>query len=130
MPEMTVLRGDRAERTSPRASASHSLGPAEVLRVGAHELEVRLRRGSIATATLALGYPYDARVGDVVLVIGDAEGHYVIGVIHGTGRTTLEIAGDVDVRAVDGVLRLSGDKGVEIVTPEMSVQTDKLVVVA
>jgi uncharacterized protein (DUF2345 family) len=54
----------------------------------------------------------------------------VIGVLHGTGRSTIEIEGDVDLRAVNGVLRLSGDKGVEIAAPETSIQTDRLVVVA
>src|SRR5690242_7210675 len=121
MSNVVALRGERAEKASLRPM----LGPAEVLRVSPHELEVRLKNGAVACAGLALGYPYDARAGDVVLVIGDADGHYVIGVIHGSGRSALELHGDVDVRAVNGVLRLSGDKGVEIDAPEMSVRTDK-----
>lgn len=129
MSDVAVLRGDRSERASLRHDGP-KLGPAEVLRVTPYELEVRLQRGAIVSAALALGYPYDARVGDVVLVIGDTEGHYVIGVLHGSGRTTIEVSGDVDLRAVNGVLRLSGDKGVEIAAPEMSLQVDKLVVVA
>ena len=69
MSNVVVLRGERAEKTSPRPG----LGPAEVLHVTPHELEVRLKNGAIATATLALGYPYNARPGDIVLVIGDVE---------------------------------------------------------
>lgn len=126
MSNVVVLRGERAEQASSRPG----LGPAEITRVSPHEVEVRLKTGALARATLALGYPYEPRPGDVVLVIGDAEGHYVIGVLHGTGRSVLELPGDVDLRAVNGVLRLSGDKGVEITSPEVSIQAGKLQVIA
>jgi hypothetical protein len=126
MSNVVVLRGERTEPMSTRPS----LGPAEVVRVSPHEVEVRLKNGALARARMALGYPYDPRQGDVVLVIGDAEGHYVIGVLHGTGRSVFELPGDVDLRAVNGVLRLSGDKGVEVDAPEVSIHASKLQVIA
>jgi hypothetical protein len=126
MSSVVMLRGDRNEP----ADAGPVLGPAEVTGVSPHEVEVRLRRGGLATARIALGYPYDPRVGDEVLVIGDAEGHYVIGVLQGTGRSVLELPGDVDLRAVGGRLRLSGDQGVAIEGPAMDVRVDRLSVIA
>lgn len=126
MSSVVVLRGDRTEP----AEARPSLGPAEVTRVSPHEVEVRLKNGAVARARMALAYAYDPRPGDEVLVIGDADGHYVIGVLHGTGRTALEIPGDVELRAVGGTLRLAGDKGVEVDGPEMAVRVGRLQVIA
>jgi hypothetical protein len=126
MSNVVALRSERTEQTSGRPS----LGPAEIVRVSPHEVEVRLKNGALARARLAIGYPYDPREGDVVLVIGDAEGCYVIGVLHGTGRSVLELPGDVDLRAVGGVLRLSGDKGVEVDAPDVSIRAGKLQVIA
>jgi Protein of unknown function (DUF3540) len=117
-----VPRGERTEESGGR----RYLGPAEVTRVSPHEVEVRLDGDRLVRARLAIGYPYDPQRGDTVLVIGDAGGHYVIGVLHGTGKTALEIPGDVELRAVGGTLRLSGDKGVEIAAPELSVRVDRL----
>jgi hypothetical protein len=105
------------------------LGPATVVRAHPHALEVTLKGGERVTATLALAYAYEAREGDVVLAIGDPEGHYVIGVLAGEGRAALAFPGDVDVRA-GGVLRLSGEKGVAIDSPEVSVTSSKLRVIA
>jgi Protein of unknown function (DUF3540) len=55
-----------------------------------------------------------------VLLIGNAEGHYVIGVLRGSGRTALSFQGDVDLRAEGGVLRLSSDKAVEVQAPQVT----------
>jgi hypothetical protein len=126
MSNVVMLRGEPSESAGVRPS----LGPAEVLRVSPNEIEVRLKKGGIARARMALGYPYEPAPGDMVLVIGDAEGHYVIGVLYGTGRSVLELPGDVDLRAVNGVLRLSGDKGVEVAAPEVSMRTGRLQILA
>lgn len=126
MSKVVMLRGERTEA----AAARPSLGPAEVLRVYPNEVEVRLKSGAFVRAQMALATPYEAVVGDLLLVIGDAEGHYVIGVLQGSGRSTLELPGDVELRAVNGTLRLSGDKGVEVAAPQMSVRVDSLQVIA
>jgi hypothetical protein len=126
MSNVVMLRGDR----TVEAGARPSLGPAEVTRVSPHEVELRLESGALAHAQIALGYPYEPAEGDVVLVIGEAGRHYVIGVLHGTGRSALELPGDVDLRAVGGKLRLSGDKGVEIASPDLSIHVGKLQVIA
>jgi hypothetical protein len=129
MSNVVVLRGERAKETVEQRPAP-ALGPAEVLRVSPHEVEVRLEGGALAHAQIALGYPYEPAPGDVVLVIGEAGRHYVIGVLHGTGRSVLELPGDVDLRAVGGTLRLSGDKGVELSSPDLSIHVGKLQVIA
>jgi hypothetical protein len=120
MSNVAVLRTDRADK--PR----EYLGPADVTEVFANEAEVRLPSGVLTRARLALAFTYEPRPDDVVLVIGNADGHYVIGVLSGRGRTVLEFQGDVDLRAVGGSLNLSADKGVRIDAPEVEVQTGKL----
>src|SRR5262249_8664048 len=105
-------------------------GPAEVVEALPHEIEVRLTSGGLARARLALAFPYEPAVGDEVLVIGNAEGHYVIGVLRGSGRTALSFQGDVDLRAEGGVLRLSSDKAVEVAAPEVTMLADKLLQIA
>jgi hypothetical protein len=107
-------------------AARDHLGPAEVVAVRPLEIEVRLSSGAEVPARLALAFPYEPAVGDEVLVIGNEGGHYVIGVLHGQGRTALAFKGDVDLRAEGGVLRLRSDKGVEVSAPKMTVITGAL----
>jgi Protein of unknown function (DUF3540) len=106
------------------------LGPADVVEVHAHEVLVTLRGGARVSAELALALPYQPAPGDVLLVTGRAGEHYVIGVLRGTGRTSLAIQGDVEVRAVGGSLDLSGDRGVRIHGPEVQLYAGKLRTVA
>lgn len=122
MSNVTVLRSDRSGAASPR----DYLGPAEVVEALPHEIEVRLPSGVAARARLALAFPYQPAAGDEVLVIGNAEGHYVIGVLRGSGRTALSFQGDVDLRAEGGVLRLSSDKAVEVAAPELLMMAGRL----
>jgi hypothetical protein len=128
MSNVAVLRG-----ASDRASAAIQpfLGPAEVTEIlGPLEVSVRLPDGSIARARLALAFAYEPRPSDVLLVIGNPDGHYVIGVLQGTGKASLSVPGDVEVRAVGGELVLAGDKGVRVEGGEVRVRAGKLEMLA
>lgn len=105
------------------------LGPAEVTAALLHEVTVRLPRGTVAQARLALAFPYEPRATDEVLVIGTTEGHYVIGVLRGTGTATLSFPADVELHA-GGTLKLRADDGVAIEAPDVSVTTKKLQMIA
>jgi hypothetical protein len=102
------------------------LGPATVVAAEGPRPTVELTDGTIVVAELALQLPYEPALGDSLLVVGRGANHYVIGVLHGTGRTALTLQGDVDLHASGGALSLSGDKGVQIRGPELEVQVDKL----
>lgn len=128
MSNVAVLRTERMH-PDPDETPPY-LGPAVVTAVRPNEIEVRLKSGRVVAAAVALASPYDPALDDIVLVIGNEGGHYVIGVLHGKGRAVLEFDGDVDVRARGGVLRLSGDRGVEIASQEVSVQAGVLRVLA
>lgn len=105
-------------------------GPALVTEVRGKEVLLELPNGKQATAQPALAFLYEPAPGDVLLVIGNDDGHYAIGVLHATGRAVLAFKGDVDLRAVDGKLRLSGDKGVSVDGPEVEVHAGKLRMIA
>ncbi len=128
MSNFAILKNERnsAGKAARSTFGAEYLGPAEVTAVRPQELDLLLPSGSRVTALMALGYRYEASVEDVVLVIGNPSGHYVIGVLHGTGKTVFAAPGDVEVRAVDGVLRLTGDRGVELDGPDVSVRAGKL----
>jgi len=102
------------------------LGPVVVVEATPARLEVEVPDGGTVGAEMALAFPYEARVGDVVLAIGRAGRYYVIGVLAGTGRTVLSLQGDVELHAEGGQLRLSGTEGVSLEGPEIAMRARKL----
>ena len=137
---MSVVRLHDEVTPAVRAEARPALGPAEVLEPGEgvdprRAVDVRLGsafgpEGQVVRARMATPLPYEPCAGDTVLVIGDAAGHYVIGVLDGRGRTVLELHGDVDLRALGGTLSLQSDRAVRIDAPEVEVLARKLRTVA
>lgn len=119
----TIAEG-RAEAHAP------SLGPAEVVAILDAGVLVELETEDRVEAQLALAYPYRPAVGDEVLVIGNPKGHYVIGVLEGSGKTELVLPGDVDLRAEGGTLRLSSDRRLSLDAPEIDLRSSSLRVVA
>lgn len=124
----TVAYRAKPQRTI--AALAEYLGPASVLRVTGPEVEVELPDGAIVLVELAFAFPYAPAEGDVLLVIGKDGAYYAIGVLQGAGKTTLTFPGDVELRAEGGALRLWGEKGVELLGPELVVQVEKLRTIA
>jgi hypothetical protein len=119
-----------AARKAQRASGP-SVERALVTGVGDGVVTVALADGREVQATFALALPYAACEGDVLLVIDPgSEEVFVIGVIAGTGKTSLELQGNVALRAVGGQLQLAGDEGVRVEGPSVEVRTDTLRTVA
>ncbi|HEY1696967.1 MAG TPA: DUF3540 domain-containing protein [Polyangiaceae bacterium] len=106
------------------------LGPGEVVAVMPHEVEVELGAGRRVRAQMALSIAYEPNVGDVLLLLGKGDDHYVVGVLRGSGKTSLSFQGAVDVRATGGPLTLSSDAGVVIHAPETEIHAGKLHVFA
>jgi hypothetical protein len=117
--------------TSRSRDAAPVLGPGVVIDAEGDVVTVELSSdGSRVRATLALALPYAAQPDDVLLVIGQGAEHYVIGVIAGRGKTSLELQGDVSLRAVGGSLDLAADEGVRIRAPSVSIEAGALQTVA
>jgi len=106
------------------------LGAASVIRSGPASLEVRLPTGEIVHPKLALAFPFVPAPNDDLLIIGEDERYYVIGVISSSGDTQLRFRGNVELRAVDGELELHGERGVELTGPRIDIKTKKLTVLA
>lgn len=107
------------------------LGPGQVVAFDGARVVVELRDGARTSADFALPVAYEPVLGDMLLVITqEVDEAWIIGVLSGAGRSKLELRGDVDVRAVGGRLRLSGDAGVSVEGPEFDVTVDRYRVVA
>jgi hypothetical protein len=115
---------------APSLAPSDYLGPADVIGASGPSVEVELPGGRRVEATIALALPYEPVAGDVLLVIGQGDAYYVIGVIHGQGRTALAFHGDVELASIDGKVVVTGRRGVELRAPEVDVSTGKLRMVA
>jgi hypothetical protein len=125
------VRRPRSAGTEPVSIPGPArLGRGVVTAVSGAGVTVALDDGREVSATFALALPYAACEGDVLLVIGDEGESFVIGVIAGRGKTSLELPGSVALRAVGGQLDLSGDEGVQIRGPVVEVHADKLRTVA
>jgi hypothetical protein len=101
------------------------LGTATVVD-GGETLRVRREDGLEVDACLALASHYQASEGDVLLVLGREQRHWVVGVVHGQGKTQMAFKGDVELRAVGGTLELRGDDGIRMASPEVDLNAGKL----
>jgi hypothetical protein len=117
-------------RSESLEARDRHLGPAEVLSVAPDGVEVRIESGAVVRAVIALAVGYEPEPGDLVLVIGDAGRAWVIGVLSSSGKAALTFTGDVDLRSIDGTVRISGAKGVEMDTPSLTMRLGKLHTVA
>lgn len=119
------MSGPQAIWPSTGTSAAR-LSEAEVLASAGGAADVRLDGGDERTVTLAFTFPYRPQPGDRLLVwLQEADG-YAVGVLSGAGQARLDFTGDVEVRALDGRLRLRGDEGVELEAPQISLRARDL----
>jgi hypothetical protein len=114
----------------PAPAPPDYLGPAEVVAAAPTSVTVDLPGAGALCAELAFALPYAPVVGDLLLVIARGDACYALGVLHGTGKTSLCLQGDVDLTAVGGKLRLSGERGVEVHGPELDLYAGKLRMIA
>lgn len=111
---------------APPAPPVH-LGPATVVEADPHAPRVLLGDGRCVLAQAALASLYQPTTGDQVLVLGQEERWYVVGVLSGHAPATIAVQGDLALRAVGGKLTLTGDQGLELRTArELSLVADSL----
>lgn len=103
------------------------LGSARVVRGVGRSLVVALEDETRVFAKLALAFPYQPACDDEVLVIGDAQSFFVIGVLDGHGVTCLSGAGGLSLHAEGGRLSLVGDRGISLRGHHVAMETNKLV---
>jgi hypothetical protein len=89
------------------------LGPARVLAVEGNRVLVALPEAK-AWATPAFAQGYSPVANDVLLVIGQDESFFAIGVLQGRGKTTLTAHGDLELRAPHGSIDLLARDGIRL----------------
>ena len=105
------------------------LGPAQVLLAAGRRVKLELPDEHV-WAQSALAFPYQPVAGDTVLAIAQSGTWYVIGVLKGTGPTTLIVPGDLRLLAPRGSIELSSSQAVRIKSPEVKLVAHKLELVA
>ncbi len=108
---------------------STALGPAVVLEVAGARMTV-LMEGAECEALNAMAFPYTPRKGDTLLVIGQGEMHYAIGVLQAQGDMTLTFPGSVKFRAPKGAVSFHSGEAIDLHAPEVKVTAGKWSVVA
>ncbi|MBW2531463.1 MAG: DUF3540 domain-containing protein [Deltaproteobacteria bacterium] len=106
------------------------LGPATVTDVAKHQVKVARPDGSNVPARLALAFSYEPHIDDEVLLIGTDDGHYVVGVLRGSGTARLTFPGDVELRSLNGNVRIAAAQSVDLEAPRMALSAGKLQLVA
>jgi hypothetical protein len=120
---------ENEQSTHVALEQSTYLGPARVHRVTGSQIQLEFP-DELPWATLALAYPYRPAVGDTVLAAGQGQNWYVIGVLQGTGKTTLMVPGDFEVLAPKGRINLIAGKGFCVKSPDVKITAGNLELVA
>lgn len=122
-------------------ATANYLGPATVMAAekATRKVEVLLPTGERSRAQSALAFPYTASEGDEVLVLGNhLDDLFVIGVLRGSGTTTLSVPADLNIEAPNGSIRLAcsttleffGGQRAEISAPRLLLRATRLDLVA
>lgn len=93
------------------------LGPARVVAPAGKPgyVQVALADDEVLWARLALAVPYSPALGDEVLLIcHEMPDAFVIGVLRGSGTTTLRVPGDLKLEAPHGQVSITAGKSVKL----------------
>lgn len=105
--------------------AAQFLGAAQVIRVEGTRLLLSMQDRQ-AWAASAIGYPYTFQVNDVVLAIGHQDDWYVIGVLQGSGKTSLQVPGDLQLIAPHGSIEMVAARGISMRSPSVRIVAQQL----
>jgi hypothetical protein len=100
------------------------LGPARVTCRVANHITVALEGadGKQVSVEPAFTFPYEAAVDDQLLVLGQGERYYAVGVLSGQAPCNLSFPGDVTIRALAGKLTLASEQAVELCAPRITLR--------
>lgn len=105
------------------------VGPARVIESDGTRVRLAVP-GQEVRALLALPCHYEPSVDDTVLAVGQGEDYYVIGVLHGTGKTTIDVPGDLSLRAPSGAISLFSTRQIRVEAPRVTLKAAKLSIIA
>jgi hypothetical protein len=106
-----------------------SLTPASVLAVQGRRITVLTEQGE-RVAENALAFPYTPVPGDTLLVIGQGENAYAIGLLAAQGDMTVAFPANATFVAPRGEIRFKSGKGLELHSPNVRLRAGKLELLA
>jgi hypothetical protein len=106
-----------------------NLAPATVLEAHGRKLTVLTPEGEVS-AENALAFPYQPVKGDVLLVIGQGESHYAIGLIAAQGDMTIAFPAGAVFAAPRGEIKFKSGKAIDLHSPNVRLRAGKLEMVA
>jgi len=105
------------------------IGPATVTGVDTGRVEANVN-GQIRQVGMTVGLRYEPDPGDVLLVAGQADRWYAIGVIRGSGRMVFSAPGDLELRSQRGGVSVKGARGLHLSAPRITMTADSLRMIA
>ncbi|MBZ0134878.1 MAG: DUF3540 domain-containing protein [Planctomycetes bacterium] len=106
-----------------------TLTPATVLDVQGRKLTVLTPAGE-SPAENALAFPYTPVKGDTLLVIGQSDRCYAIGLLAAQGDMTVAFPASATFTAPRGEIRFKSGKGLELHSPNLRLRAGKLELMA
>lgn len=104
--------------------------PEDALKGGGQQWRAQLPSGKEVDVALAVPYGYRPQAGDEVVVVGEENRYFVIGVTKHAGKIELRFHGDVDLRSSHGTIELQAAKKVRLIAQEVELRSEVLSVVA
>jgi len=106
-----------------------ALTPASVLDVQGRRITVLTAEGE-CVAENALAFPYTPVKGDTLLVIGQGQNHYAIGLLAAQGDMTVAFPANATFAAPRGEIKFKSGKGLELHSPNVRLRAGKLELIA
>lgn len=106
-----------------------NLAPATVLEAHGRRLIVQTPQGEVF-AENALAFPYQPVKGDTLLIVGQGEHHYAIGLLAAQGDMTIAFPANAVFAAPRGEIKFSSGKAIDLHSPNVRVRAGKLELLA
>jgi hypothetical protein len=106
-----------------------TLAPATVVATQGRKLTVQMPEGEV-TAENALAFPYQPVKGDTLLVIGQGQNHFAIGVLAAQGDMTIAFPANAVFAAPRGEIKFKSGKAIDLHSPNVRLRAGKLEMIA
>lgn len=115
-----ALGGIKALQATPAPSVNPEyLGAAKVVRCCNDHVVAVLEDGVEVKVAMAFAFPFTPQPGDSLLVMGQGQQFFAVGVLGGAAPKSLTFPGDAEIRTLGGTLTLASDTAVEVIAPRI-----------
>ena len=101
------------------------LGPARIVHIESDRVQLAFPDQHVR-ALLAIAFPYQPAVDDIVLAVGQDESWYVIGVLKANGDTVIRVPGNLKLEAPYGRIELKSAEEISLLSRNVRVVADRI----